>query len=254
MSPEKINEKVVAIVEARMGSSRLPGKVLANINGKPALERLINRLSFCEELDDIIVATSTSSKDDVLASWLEKKNIKFYRGSENDVLQRVTDAAKSIDADLIVEINGDCVLTDFELIDQVVHSFKINDCDIISNCGNHLTYPMGVYVQIFRSKELAWVAENIKDEAVREHVSLYFYENESKYRIINLIAPKKLKHPEWRLQLDYQEDLDFLNALYEKLEPLYGDNFTLYEINELLLKDSNLLNINKHCVEKNARL
>ncbi len=247
------DEKVVAIIEARMGSSRLPGKVLAKIYGKPALERLITRLKFCDALDEIIVATSTSPKDDVLVEWLKKNNINFFRGSEDDVLQRVVDAGKSIEAEIIVEINGDCILTDFELVDQAIHSFKVNNCDVISNCGNHLTYPMGAYVQVFRAKDICWVAENIFDQAVREHVSLYFYENEDKYNVINLIAPKKLKHPEWRLQLDYQEDLVFLNALYEKLEPIYGDKFTLYEVNDLLTREASLLDINKHCVEKNAR-
>ena len=86
--------KVVAIVEARMGSSRLPGKVLADIQGKPALMRLISRLRFCKELDEIVVATSTSPKDDSLAEWLQNNSVKFYRGSEEDVLQRLLDSAK----------------------------------------------------------------------------------------------------------------------------------------------------------------
>ena len=98
------NAKVVAVIEARMGSSRLPGKILADIFGKPALERLISRLQRCKELDDIVVATSTSPKDDSLAEWLKANRIKFYRGSEDDVLQRVVDASNSVNADIIVEI------------------------------------------------------------------------------------------------------------------------------------------------------
>ena len=247
------NAKVVAVIEARMGSSRLPGKILADIFGKPALERLISRLQRCKELDDIVVATSTSPKDDSLAEWLKANRIKFYRGSEDDVLQRVVDASNSVNADIIVEITGDCILTDHELIDQGIQSFQANNCDVVSNCGNHLTFPMGAYVQVFRSADIEWIANNIKDKAVREHVSLYFYENETKYRIINLIAPRTLNYPEWRLQLDYPEDLIFLNAVYERLEPQHGEKFTLYDIQKLLLKEPELLDINKHCIERDAR-
>jgi spore coat polysaccharide biosynthesis protein SpsF len=245
--------KVVAIVEARMGSSRLPGKVLADIQGKPALMRLISRLRFCKELDEIVVATSTSPKDDSLAEWLQNNSVKFYRGSEEDVLQRVVDACNSVHGDIIVEVTGDCILTDYELIDQAILSFYANDCDVVSNCGVHKTFPMGAYAQVFRSKDLEWVANNIMDDAVREHVSLYFYENLTTYKIINLIAPQALNHPEWRLQLDYQEDLDFLNAVYKKLEPTYGENFTLNEIGKLLLAEPELLSINKHCIENTPR-
>jgi len=112
---------------------------------------------------------------------------------------------------------------------------------------------MGAYVQVFRSADIEWIANNIKDKAVREHVSLYFYENEKKYRIINLIAPRTLNYPEWRLQLDYPEDLIFLNAVYERLEPQHGEKFTLYDIQKLLLKEPELLDINKHCIERDAR-
>ena len=103
--------KVVAIVEARMGSSRLPGKVLSDIFGKPALERLIARLRLSKRIDEIIVATTNSSKDDKLVAWLEGQEINFFRGSEQDVLQRVVDTSREANADVIVEINGDCILT-----------------------------------------------------------------------------------------------------------------------------------------------
>lgn len=253
MSSKKKDKKVAAIVEARMGSTRLPGKVLADVNGVPALKRLINRLKLCEYLDDIVIATSTSTKDDELNAWAKENNFKCFRGSEDDVLQRVVDASKSVDCDLIVEITGDCILTDYEIIDQSIVTFLENDCDVVTNCGTYLSYPMGIYSQVFRSKDLEWVSSNITDLAVREHVSLYFYENTDKYNIFNMIAPKSLRHPDWRLQLDYEEDLKLLVKIYEYLEPKYGDNFKLENICELLESCPELLNINKDCIEKLPR-
>ena len=252
MSSENKN-KVAAIIEARMGSSRLPGKVLADICGVPALGRLINRLKLCEHLDDIVIATSTSTKDDELELWAKNNNLKCYRGSEDDVLQRVVDASKSVNCDLIVEITGDCILTDYEVVDQSIIMFLENNCDVVTNCGAYLSYPMGIYSQVFRSEDLQWVASNINDPAVREHVSLYFYENTDKYNIINMVAPKSSSYPDWRLQLDYKEDLMLLVELYKTLEPTYGNAFKLDHICEALLANPKLLEINKYCIEKTTR-
>lgn len=245
--------RIVACIEARMGSSRLPGKVLADINGKPALERLITRLRKCKYLDDVIIATSTSSSDDVLYNWAIKNSIHCYRGSEEDVLQRVVDANEFYQSDLIVEITGDCILTDPEIIDMGIKTFLENDCDIVSNCGTYLSYPMGVYVQVFRSKDLAEVANNIDDTAVREHVSLYFYEHPDKYKLINLIAPERWQGESLRFQLDYPEDLEFLKKVYAELEPEFGEEFGLEEIMQLLKRKPELIEINIHCEEKSAR-
>ena len=101
--------KVVVIIEARMGSSRLPGKVLKDVNGTPALERLIARLKFCKKVDEIVVATSTSEKDDALMAWAAQNNVSYFRGSEDDVLKRVADASQEYNADLIVEISYGCI-------------------------------------------------------------------------------------------------------------------------------------------------
>lgn len=245
--------KVVAIVEARMGSSRLPGKVLKDVNGTPALERLIARLNLCKNVDDVVVATTTSEKDDDLVAWAKRNSINCFRGSEDDVLKRVADASKEYEADLIVEITGDCILTDYSLIDQAVKTFLANSCDIVTNCGEFLSYPMGIYAQVFRASDLWWVSENIMDPAVREHVSLYFYENPSFYKIFNMVAPAEVSYPNWRLQLDYPEDLELLNEIYKKLEPMYGETFGLSEICSMLGENLYLLDINSHCVEKSVR-
>ena len=118
--------KVVASIEARMGSSRLPGKVLKDIGGQPALTRLLRRLRHCKRLDSIILATTTSPKDDVLVAWAQKEDVSYYRGSEDDVLNRVVTAQQAADSDIVVEICGDCVLIDPSLVDMAIWTFLEN--------------------------------------------------------------------------------------------------------------------------------
>ena len=246
--------KVVASIEARMGSSRFPGKMMADVCGKPALARVIDRLKACQNLDGIVLATTVDPKDDPLAQCAEEQGISCHRGSEDDVLQRVVDAQNEMGSDIIVEVTGDCILLDVDVIDQGVAMFLANDCDILSNASK-VTYPQGADVQVFRTKDLNWVADNIQDAAVREHVSLYFYENPDKYRIIHLISPPRWSAPEQRTQLDYYEDLDFITRIYEELEPIYGaTKFGAQEILQLLCQKPEIQKINAHCTNKPVRI
>jgi len=244
--------KVVASIEARMGSTRLPGKVLMEIEGQPALQRLITRLKKCRCLDGIVLATSTASADDELANWAKSLGLSCYRGSEDDVLQRVVYAHQMMNSDVIVEVTGDCPLLDSEIIDLGIETFLANDCDVVTN-ARYPSYPQGADVQVFRADALAYVASNIDDPAVREHVSLYFYENPSLYRIIHLIAPLAQRAPNIRLQLDYAEDLAFIREVYRQLEFKYGACFGLTEILTLLRKSPEIALINADCKEKLIR-
>lgn len=244
--------RIVASVEARMGSSRYPGKALADVQGQPALTRLVRRLRRCGILNDIILATSISPADDRLEAWARDIGVACHRGSEDDVLRRVVEAQRKMRADVIVEITGDCILLDPEVIEMGVRTFLDNDCDVVTNtrCSS---YPMGVDVQTFRFGDLEWVESNIRDAAVREHVSLYFYEHPERYRIIHLAAPLRWRAPDYRFQLDYAEDHRFINEIYRRLEPKYGDDFGIEEIMTLLRKEPELVEINRHCEEKAPR-
>ncbi|MCL9683568.1 cytidylyltransferase domain-containing protein [Legionella maioricensis] len=244
--------KVVASIEARMGSSRLPGKVLTDIGGVPALTRLIRRLRQCKALDDVVLATTTSSKDDELVAWAQTNNVPVFRGSEEDVLARVVGAHQMMGSDVVVEVTGDCPLLDSTVIDLGIETYFANDCDVVTN-ARVASYPQGADVQVFQLKALSDVATTVWDAAVREHVSLYFYENPDKYKIIHLIAPQMWKAENLRLQLDYPEDLKFIRAVYSRLEPQYGDSFGIHEILNLLKQDPALREINAHCVEKAVR-
>jgi spore coat polysaccharide biosynthesis protein SpsF len=249
-----MSTKVVASIEARMSSSRFPGKVMADILGKPAIECLVDRLKLCNNLDDIIIATTNNSQDDVLVEWANNNKIHVFRGSEEDVLARVVGAHKSVNSQIIVEVTGDCVLLDPGLIDMGIDIYLSNKCDVVTNCGLGVSYPLGADIQIFSLDLLDNVEKNIFDPAVREHVSLYFYENIEKYNIINLVAPPRWNYPELRLQIDYVEDYEFVTTIFKHFEPVYGDNFGIEEIIQFVKKYPELLQINKDCIEKKPRI
>lgn len=244
--------QVVASIEARMGSSRLPGKVLADIGGQTALDRLVARLRGCTMLDDIIVATSTGAADDAIANWATHAGVALHRGSEEDVLQRVCDAHAFMQSDIIVEITGDCPLIDPSIVDFAVKTFLDNDCDVVTT-AHRPSFPQGTDVQVFRADALKHVADTISDPAVREHVSLHFYETPEQYRVLYLSGPARYQAPDLRLQLDYPEDLEFIRKIYAELEPCFGPLFDTVDILTLLKERPDLQMINAHCQEKSPR-
>ena len=235
-----------------MASSRLPGKVLSDIAGKPALLRLLDRLQRAKTLDAVVVATTEQASDDVLARTVEAAGIKCYRGSENDVLNRVVEAHRMMKSEIVVEVTGDCPLIDPTVIDLGVSTFLANDADVVANVVKP-SYPMGIDVQVFRLAALAEIEQKIHDAAVREHVSLYFYDHPEQYRILHLEAPASHHAPGLRLQLDYPEDQQLIREIYRRLEPRYGIGFGTAEILALLADEPALAEINRHCTEKPPR-
>lgn len=236
-----------------MGSSRLPGKVLMDICGKPSLSRLVDRLKACTKIDDIVIATSTQEQDKAIADWAADNGVSFYRGSEDDVLDRVVQAHTSMQSDIIVEITGDCPLLDPEVIDLGVETYLNNDVDVVNNVWQ-TSYPQGVEVQVFAYDALAHVANTITDPAVREHVSLYFYENPETYKIFHMMAPGHLVRPDLRLQLDYPEDLELIRELYTRLlKDFEATAFRTRDVLKILDQEKALQDINANCVERSAR-
>jgi spore coat polysaccharide biosynthesis protein SpsF len=244
--------RIVASIEARMGSSRLPGKVLADVAGTPALTCLLQRLRRAQTVDDVALATTTSPADDALEAWAREHDVTCVRGSEADVLGRVVETHRVMDTDFIVEVTGDCVMLDPEVIDLGVETFLANDADVVSNTWRP-SYPAGVDVQVFRRRDLEAVAAEVADPAVREHVSLFFYEHPDRYRVIHLVAPRRWRAPQLRFQLDYPEDLRFIDEIYTRLGPRHGDAFGLEEITALLSREPDLAEINRHCEEAAVR-
>ena len=243
--------RIVSTIEARIGSTRLPEKTRKEIVGKPMLELLIERLKRARKIDEIVVATTTEPEDKVITELAERVGVKWFRGSSEDVLDRVLQAAKAYKADIIVEMTGDNPLLDPELVDEAISLYLKGNYDYVSNAIKE-TYPDGLNVQVFSVKVLDEVARITNDPADRENVSLYIYEHPEKYRLYNMEAPPEYYHPEYRWTVDTEEDLQFVTAVYENLYYKKPD-FSLADIMQLLKEKPELLKINTHIKQKPVR-
>lgn len=245
--------RIVAIIEARMGSSRLPGKVLMEVLGHPILKFLVERLRRIPLLDDVVIATTVHSADDLICEFAKSKGISFFRGSEEDVLDRVLCAAKYFNTDLIVEFTGDCPLLDPKESQKVIEFFlnNSNQYDYVSNILTR-TYPRGLDTQIFPVSVLEEVSKKTNDPIDRENVSLYIYEHPKEYRCGNVEAPYEITWPELRLTLDTIEDFKLIKTIFERLYPI-NPLFSTINIITLLCQDEKLLMLNKHVQQKEIR-
>lgn len=234
--------KVVATIEARMTSSRLPGKVLMPLYGEPALGRLIERLKGCPLLDDIVVATTVNKTDEPIIDYCRQNRIRYFRGSEDDVLGRVLGAAKDAQADLIVEITGDCPLIDPEHVTRIIEIHTEESIDYAANCIK-VTFPIGFDVQSFHYKVLEEVDKLTDDPSDREHVSLYIYNHPERYRLWNWQAEGEMYWPECAVTLDTIEDYKLIDNIFCAL---YHDNpkFSSIDIVRYLRANPGLAKIN----------
>ena len=231
-------------IQARMGSTRLPGKVLKEVAGTPLLALMIERLKRVPDIDKIIVATTIKPADDPIIDLAESVGVDSFRGSEDDVLSRVLDAALHHGVDLIVETTGDCPLIDPETIHQIIETYHNADVDYVSNVIER-SYPIGMDTKIFATDILADVAQRTDDPQDHEHVSLYIYHHPEIYRLKNVLAAPKLTAPDWRLTLDTPEDYTLIKTVFETL---YPDNpaFSLADMFTLFKDRPDLLEINSH--------
>jgi len=248
-------KKNVAIIQARMGSTRLPGKVLLQVVGKPLLWHVVNRVCRSKLVDEVVVATSTNRADQEIADFCLKNKIKVFRGSENDVLDRYFAAALKYRADFIVRITADCPLVDPEFIDKLVAEFKQGSFDhmgIATGAGvlqdKIKKYPQGLDASImtFGALKTAWrEATNPVD---REHVSVFIWQNPGRFSIGAPILPAK-DYSNYRLTVDWPSDLKLIRAIYENLWP--GDhNFGFGDVIKFLDENPKLLTINKKWLGK----
>ena len=216
--------KIIATIEARMTSTRLPGKVLMEVCGEPLLLNLIQRLKEVRLIEEIVIATTTNTEDNAIEDLAKKAGASIYRGSEHDVLGRVLAAAESARGDIIVEITGDCPIIDIEIVDQAIRMYIYNDFDYVSNAVVR-SYPDGMDVQVFSTKTLRKVALATQAPDDREHVSKYIYSNPSMFRLCHLVAPSNLTDPELGLTLDEMKDYELIRLIIENLQeknPLFG--------------------------------
>lgn len=243
--------KIVATIEARMGSSRLPGKVLKKFGDRASLELMIERIKKSKLLNEVVIATTTSAQDDKIVELAERISCKYFRGSENDVLDRVLMAAQSVGADIIVELTGDCPFLDGELIDEAVQAYLDKKVDYFYN---RLTpgLPDGFDVQVFSYKKLEEISLLTNDPIDRVHVSCYFYNNPDKYLCGGIEVDKSslMFWPDLGLTLDQIEDFEFLSEIYNKLSTKYDDYFSAKSIMDLLKSNPELSKINSSVTRK----
>ena len=208
-------ERVVAIVQARMGSTRLPGKVLASIEGEPMLWHVIERARRARGVDAIVVATSTAPLDDAIDKFCQSHDIALFRGSENDVLDRYFCAATHYLADNVVRITADCPLIDPQVIDRVVAEFIAEDCDYAANVIER-TFPHGLDTEVFKYAALTKAAREAKAPTEREHVTPYL-RNSGRFSWHNVIADVAVAPGYYRWTVDEAGDLEFIRAVYRCL-------------------------------------
>ncbi|MBU0477143.1 glycosyltransferase family protein [bacterium] len=233
--------KVAAIIQARMSSTRLPNKVLADIEGKPMLWHVINRLKRAELVDEIIVATTTNRKDESIIELAKETKAEWFRGSESDVLDRYYQAAKKHGSDIIVRITPDCPLIDPEVIDKVIERFFIGNLDYVSNV-HPPTYPDGLDIEVFSFKTLKKAWEEAKKSSEREHVTLYVVNHPEIFIIGNIENEKNLSYMRWCI--DEQKDLKFIKEIYKRLYK-NDEIFNMNDILSLLKKEPELMKINE---------
>lgn len=240
--------RVVIIVQARMGASRLPGKPLKKVLDKPLLSYLIERLKRVQLSKTIVIATSTRAKDRPIVELSEQENVAFVRGSEADVLSRYVKAAKKTFADVIVRITGDCPIIDPLIIDEAIESFLSHapHVDYLSNTLER-TYPRGMDVEVFTRRALEEAAKNGKTANEKEHVTLYIYKHPEKFKLISMESKKDLSFFRWTV--DTEEDFELIRRILESLYPV-NPNFGIKEIEHLMKAHPEWIAINQHVQQK----
>lgn len=246
-----MDRKTTAIIQARMGSTRLPGKVMKNLLGKTVLAHVIERVKQAKILDDIIIATTKKDDDDCIADEALRCGVKVFRGSEEDVLSRYYFAAKENNTDIIVRITSDCPLIDPNVINDIVSFFKQNRYDIVTNAGIDLTqrtYPRGLDTEVFSYTVLEEAYKNATEKYQREHVTPYIYENAKRI----FYYKNDINYSHYRWTLDTEEDWMLIKKLYEHL---YHGKHDFYMSDVLMVMEQNpeLFQINKDVKQKSIR-
>ncbi|MFA6548424.1 MAG: glycosyltransferase family protein [Candidatus Margulisiibacteriota bacterium] len=240
-------KRIGVIVQARMGSTRLPGKVMLSVENKPVLQHIIERLKDCNCADEIIIATTNNKKDDIIVDLAKANGISYFRGSEENVLSRYYYAAKENNLDVVVRITSDCPFVDPSIIDNMILEFlKAKRCDYLSNCLQR-TFPRGLDVEIFGFKALERSAKEAKQDYEKEHVTPYLYQQPRGFVLKSYNNPTD--YSGYRLTLDTVEDYSLIKRIYALLYPL-NNKFRLKEIIDLLKHNDDLSLINAHIKQK----
>ena len=249
---EKTKGRTVAIIQARMGSSRLPGKVMLDINGRPMLDWVITRARRAKLVDDVAVATTTDVSDDPIEAYCKAQGVPVYRGDVFDVLDRYYQAARAFHADTIVRLTADCPLLDPYVVDQTVRRFYADGADFAANRlppPFKRTFPIGLDTEVcsFAALERAWKEANQKYQ--REHVMPYLYDEDGRFKVVVVNNPEDFGDQRWTV--DTPEDLEFVRQVVAGFG--HFDDFNWMDVLALLDRNPALLEINAQIVHKTMK-
>ena len=234
---------IILVIQARMNSKRLPGKVLADVKGKPIIWHIYNRLKEIPNISQIVISTTDKSTDEPLKRFAEGEKIAYFAGSEDDLLDRIYKTGCEFECDVLVKINADCPLIDYKLIKDGIDRFYSSQekPDLVTNCLEE-TFPEGMQFGVFNFQTIKKMWSSVKGNFWREYFYRFMLENKDKFFIINIKNQKDNSDVRWTL--DEQEDLDFVREVFEKLydrNPVFGMN----DILELLSTEPQIAQINK---------
>jgi len=239
---------IVAIIQARMGSSRLPGKVLMDLGGEMVLGRVVRRLQRSRHISKIVVATTTVPADEVIVAECDRLEVLCFRGSEHDVLDRYYQAARANAADAVVRITSDCPLIDPELVDETVEVFRDKHADYASNVFPR-TYPRGLDAEVFSFDALDRAWREAREAHQREHVTPYLYEHPQIFKLASLSGAADYSRYRWTL--DTLEDLELLRTIYSRFHG--RDDFSWKEVLRLMEREPELAELNSQVLQKSVR-
>jgi spore coat polysaccharide biosynthesis protein SpsF len=231
---------ISAIIQARVGSTRLPNKIFADISGQPLLWHVINRLRKSKYLDSIIIATTVNVKDDEIEKWALDNKVLCFRGSEANVLQRYYEAAKYFDVEVIVRITADDPFKDYKIMDQVIDKFKMEGADFACN-NNPPSFPEGLDIEVFSFDAIEQANIKALTDIEKEHVTQHFYKNPDKFKISTISHEMDLSYLRWTI--DEELDLKMARNVYDKI---YGKKtlFLMDDILELIRQNPEIALIN----------
>jgi spore coat polysaccharide biosynthesis protein SpsF len=243
-------EKIVAIIQARMGSERLSGKVLKKISGKPLLEHIISRIATSKKIHNVIVATSDKIEDRPIINLSKRLSFPYFAGSEHDVLSRFIGAGRAVSADIVVRICGDNPLIDVEYLDDMIDSHILKNAEYTCNDS---PIPIGTAGEVVDFSVLESLDAVAKEQRYREHVTTYILEHLEEFKVNRTEAPSYLKDKSFRLTVDTTEDLKLIRTIYRKL---YSDGKIIKTSHAIAFLENNpsLSKINIHIPQKDWRL
>ena len=241
MSVKTVN----AIIQARCGSTRFPNKVFADINGKPLLWHVVNRLTYAETIDSIIIATTENTKDDSIEEWCRKEQVHCFRGSEEDVLNRYYCASLAFPSDVVVRITADDPFKEPAVVNCVIRKLTDEGLDLVTN-NFPPSFPEGLDCEAFTFSVLELMEKTTHDAFEREHVTQYVYHNPGRFRIGNVLSDEQLSSYRWTI--DRIEDYEMVKAVYAAREKDRTGILLMDEILGILMRHPEIARINADVV------